>query len=702
MPKPTSVAWQEVLRKAWQKVTEALPGDFEARLLEFSDRIDRVVGRTRKWEIDYDDVRLWLAEETAQQEGLTRAIGELVVGVTMVREGHHWEGAAYLEDLAERWTDPDSRWVVLRSFAFVAAGWGAYQVDEYDRAMALCTQALHAARKAGSVLLEARALHHRGVVHGRLYEWDQARAEIERARQIYEEKGYESGLTRVEDSLGRVDFERGDFASAETWFSQGLQRAQGTHNRRAQARLHGDLARLYLEREEFSLALQNFREARRLSEEMGDRYAVMRLDNFLGETHLLQGNLEAAQEHFERSLALAEQEGHARGEAYARYHLGRAAVRRGELGLAHEYMETARTHFVAQGMKVEVALLDALDASIHAARGEGKEAEASYERSLEALRALNIPRLLGEVLIDYGFWLRERGQGDRALPLILEALQTSARMQAERLVQRLRATISSVGVEEWTAALLRLKEQGDELARRHAEIRRLEDLRQELTGMIVHDLKNPLTGILTSLQTIQALGDGEPALRRELLEMAISNTRSLFNMIQDILDVDRLESGKLPLTREEVQLGDVVEVAVNQLRSYAERAESTIQVKGLENLPSLRIDRELIRRVLVNLLGNAIRYAAPGPITISAQAIENAQAVIVSVQDQGPGIPPADLERIFDKYARVSQEDRPRSKQGTGLGLAFCKLAVEAHGGRIWVESVLGQGSTFSFRLPVG
>jgi signal transduction histidine kinase len=114
-------------------------------------------------------------------------------------------------------------------------------------------------------------------------------------------------------------------------------------------------------------------------------------------------------------------------------------------------------------------------------------------------------------------------------------------------------------------------------------------------------------------------------------------------------------------------------------------------------LPPIEMDGDMIRRVLINLLENAVKYTrGGGSITVSATRHE--QAVLVSVADSGAGIAARDQQRIFDKFARVEEEGRPK---GLGLGLAFCRMAVEAHGGRIWVESVEGRGSTFSFTLPV-
>lgn len=694
-------SWQEALGRAWQQATAAAPAEFDMALDHLADVIDWTAGKTGDRIVSYTDIRDWLTRQCGLCVGLNWAVGTLALGAAMLREGLHRDAANLLENLAEGWPQTERKWLVARSFAFAGAAWGAYQIDAYERALNLCSRALQAALKTGSLRLEARALHHRGVTYVRLYQRELARADLIRAHRIYEELNYINGRARVEDSLGRLELDLGDYPAAERWFRQALAGADEAANPRIQARIHGDLARLYFGRGEVEPAIYHFQESLRLSEEMGDLYSVMRVENFLGEVYLSQGRLDLAQQSFERSLALAEQEDHDRGKAYARYYLARAAVTQGQWQTGHELAQAARAYFEAQSMPVEVALTDALDARIHAARGDKAEAEAAYERSQQTLRRLNVPRFLSEVLIEYGFWLRQRGETSRALPLIVEAVQMSARLQAEQLVRRLRNTISDVSVEEWADALLRLQEQQTELARSYAEIRRLEEARRELTGMIIHDLKNPLTGVLLGLQTLKTMGNDDLKARQQLIDTAISSIQTLFNMIQDILDVDRMESGQLKLNEGKTDLGEVIQEAVAQLLPYAQQQRGEIDTSGVADLPPLWVDRALIRRVLVNLLGNAIRYATPGPIAISATLVEEGNAVMVSVRDQGPGIPLSDLSRIFDKYARVEKDPHARKRPGTGLGLAFCKLAVEAHGGRIWVESVPGEGSNFSFRLPL-
>jgi len=227
--------------------------------------------------------------------------------------------------------------------------------------------------------------------------------------------------------------------------------------------------------------------------------------------------------------------------------------------------------------------------------------------------------------------------------------------------------------------------------------RAVERLRDDMTHAMVHDLRNPLTGISASLGLLKsgAAGAVSPS-QCEILEIADRNTRRMTELVNAILDVNRLESGRMPLHRTLVAINllamDVIQMEAAVANEKGIRAESGVPL----SLPGVWADEALIRRVLQNLIGNAIKFTPPGgQVCVSARSEDKPKRqVVLSVSDTGAGIPPEIQDRLFQKFVAGGQEEH-----GSGLGLAFCKLAVEAHEGRIWVESTSEHGTTISFSL---
>jgi PAS domain S-box-containing protein len=226
----------------------------------------------------------------------------------------------------------------------------------------------------------------------------------------------------------------------------------------------------------------------------------------------------------------------------------------------------------------------------------------------------------------------------------------------------------------------------------------LEQLRDDLTHMIVHDLRTPLTSLLTGLQTVPLLGDMNDA-QDEVLELAVQGGTTLLGMINDLLDIDKIEAGSLALEYADVSPGDLVASALSQVQPLARSKGLQLRQEVPDDLGPFSADEEKLRRVLVNLLGNAMKFTSEGGVTVGARRALGEEALIFFVRDTGEGIPREAFERIFEKFGQVDSRKGGR-KMSTGLGLTFCKMAVEAHGGRIWVESEPGEGSTFQFTLP--
>jgi len=239
-----------------------------------------------------------------------------------------------------------------------------------------------------------------------------------------------------------------------------------------------------------------------------------------------------------------------------------------------------------------------------------------------------------------------------------------------------------------------------QLQESYRRLQALEKMRDDLTNMIIHDLRTPLTSVLAGMQTLEAVGELN-ATQQETVNIAIDGGEMLLGMISDLLDVEKMESGEMQLDYAMLSPGELVVSAVSQVASLARSSGLTLNQHIGTDLPLLQGDANKLRRTLVNLLGNAIKFtAAGGTVTVAVQRAEERRSVLFSVSDTGEGIPPEAFGRIFEKFSQVESRLRGH-KMGTGLGLSFCKLAVEAHGGRIKVESVPDKGSAFSFTLPI-
>lgn len=231
------------------------------------------------------------------------------------------------------------------------------------------------------------------------------------------------------------------------------------------------------------------------------------------------------------------------------------------------------------------------------------------------------------------------------------------------------------------------------------QLKALNQLKNDLTDMIVHDLRTPLTSIHSGLHTMELAVELDE-LGHDLLHMAMSGSQTLLGMINDLLDVSKMESGTMVLEYAPVAPSDVARAAVEQVAALSREYEQQIATDVPDELPVLDADSDKLRRILVNLLGNAIKFTPQGgAIQVRARRAGDLDGVRFEVADSGEGIPAEARSRIFEKFGQVETRKAGR-KMSTGLGLTFCKLAVEAHGGEIDVDSELGRGSTFWFTIP--
>jgi signal transduction histidine kinase len=229
------------------------------------------------------------------------------------------------------------------------------------------------------------------------------------------------------------------------------------------------------------------------------------------------------------------------------------------------------------------------------------------------------------------------------------------------------------------------------------ERKKAELLKDEFLGLVSHELRTPLTIVMGSIYT--AMSDGMPSEEvRDLLENAADGAESLSRILENLLELTRAQAGRLKIRKESINMAELAREVIAKLKSKSGTRRFSLDMP--DDLPQVVADAIRVERIIYNLLDNAVKYSPDGS---EVRVFSHCQGdcVVVGVSDRGTGISPHDQDRLFQPFERLSNPSAD-SSQGTGLGLVVCKRLVEAHGGQIWVESELGQGSTFFFTLPRG
>ncbi len=226
-----------------------------------------------------------------------------------------------------------------------------------------------------------------------------------------------------------------------------------------------------------------------------------------------------------------------------------------------------------------------------------------------------------------------------------------------------------------------------------SSLRKTMQQREELTRFIVHDLRSPIGSAITGLQTLELTKDSISEENQEMLQLALVSNQRALSLVNAILDIAKLEDGKMSVNKAEHATDEFAEKCFVEVSLWAKTNEITLETEITRHKSIF--DAELTSRVVVNLLSNALKISPPGTKIILKIAPSGSKMTEFSIIDQGPGIPADYAESIFDPFVQVKG-----TRGGTGLGLTFCRLAVQAQGGKIWVESELGKGTAMKFQLP--
>jgi signal transduction histidine kinase len=242
-----------------------------------------------------------------------------------------------------------------------------------------------------------------------------------------------------------------------------------------------------------------------------------------------------------------------------------------------------------------------------------------------------------------------------------------------------------------------------EIADKNRQLQELEKTKEGLIHMIIHDLNNPLGAISGSIEIM--LNDKQDLNQNQLqlMEICLESCQNLNEMIKSLLDIHKMEEGTLQPDEKIIDLGDLVGEVLKQFVVKAEAKQMSVVYKKSNDIPAIQVDSGLIKRVIANLLDNAIRHTpAGGKVEVSIDSFDDKNSLCIRVKDTGDGLERKYHQKVFDKFEQVRLKRSGIAVGASGLGLAFCKIAVEAHGGRIWVESEgAGKGAQFCFTLPI-
>jgi PAS domain S-box-containing protein len=348
---------------------------------------------------------------------------------------------------------------------------------------------------------------------------------------------------------------------------------------------------------------------------------------------------------------------------------------------------TVERNFVSAVLDTMSALVLVLDTAGRIVR---------FNRACEESSGYTFAELAGRAFPSELFVPEERSQ---ALELLHETRQGSLRRPRElqwlsrdgsrRSIEWTTTTLTD-GIGEITFIIMT----GVDITER----RRLDRMKDEFISTVSHELRTPLTSLRAALGLIGGgVLESRPEKSRQMMDVALGNCERLVRLVNDILDFERMGAGRLPMQFQEASAPELLERATELLRPNAEKREMVLRSEGLPI--RLWVDQDRILQTLGNLVGNAIKFSPQGSEVVLRARRLSATEALLSVHDQGRGIPPEKLDLIFERFQQVDASDS-RDMGGAGLGLAICRNIVRQHGGRIWAESTVGKGSTFYFTVP--
>ncbi|NLC57404.1 MAG: HAMP domain-containing histidine kinase [Armatimonadetes bacterium] len=626
---------------------------------------------------------------------LDESILRFTEGLAAYRAGqsdHAVEAFQRCLEVVERTPLLDARWGISCS-AHWSLALALRRTGDLSHAVKAARQAAREAQVRDACWLEGAAR----LALGRVLRY--MPGERERARANFDEAHRLLGAAQPPDPLGiayvrshqaRLALDAGNaflalslLRDARTGFGRCRHHRALAHSQIDQGWAHLQLRAVAVAREAGKEALERLRG-------MGDERGVLRAWQLLAQADLDEGRADEAVRRFGEVA-----------EGAAKLHDGTMHAE-AVVGAAWALLAADNTRAAARALRQAEELLQAVPpwiASIHwqalsialdVRRRHFTDLPRRIRRLRLALQQRQMPRVTAECLALCGFELARQGQLREAAPVLRDALSAAAKPDAVAWTERFLSTVSSVDVRQWITSLATEMHEHAHLAEEYQALRTC-----AVAGL--HDAKNLATSAYTELEILALGGDSVPPPVLAAKETAFRAARLAADVEQQIIE----GKTQLILDRQPLDLRTFLVQQQETITRSAVLGRCALQVP--DDLPLVQVDERYLTRVFGNLKSNAEKYAPGADISLSArlQAIGRGRGVLVCFADNGPGIDPEDAEILFNAFKNPNDYRQPQANRGTGFGLHYCKLVVEAHGGRIWVDPRPGQGAAFYFTLPV-
>ncbi|MFN3427127.1 MAG: tetratricopeptide repeat protein [Candidatus Thermochlorobacter sp.] len=544
------------------------------------------------------------------------------------------------------------------------------QYSDYESALRDINEALYLFRKVGDVSGEASALNNLGSIYSDLGDYPRALDYFEQSYKLYGSLDYKIGEAACINNIGSIYFKLGEFSRALGYFQQSLQLYKEIKHQQGEATALASIGNVYSELGAHTQALNNLLGSLKLFEALDDKQSVATTLKDIGAVYEKLDHSEQAIEYFERSLSLMEQIGDRHGQSVVQLALG-------SFLFSKEMLDGARMHL---------------------------------EKSLEVAEEINAKPEVYKAHKVLAELYKQSGNYRAALEHIEQYYQVRSEVIGEELNRKLTNQQITFAVEkaEKEAEIYRLKTV--ELAKANEALQEANGLKTELLHIAAHDLKNPLTAVMTFAELIAEQADDVEFVKSHALSI-YKSTEQMFNLVKSLLEQAAIESGKVELHKKPVDIATIAEFVVKHNEVQAQNKNQHINL-SLEREAYAEVDVEKMQSIFDNLVSNAIKYSPPGRniwvsvkkklLTIDGITPTNGAIptkVIFEVRDEGLGLTEEDKQKLFGKFQRLSA--RPTGgESSSGLGLSIVKQWVELHGGRVWAESEgQGKGSTFFVEL---